>query len=109
MVGYAAPVVSSGQTVVFGNANAATQVYGTSTDYTRVQNWSLRTGRSFEPHEETAGSAVCVLGQTVATKLFGNSDPVGQSIRVKNVACLVLGVLARAARAVSGRIRMIWC
>jgi putative ABC transport system permease protein len=92
VVGFAAPVVSSGQTVVFGNANTATQVYGT--DYTRVQNWTLRTGRSFEPHEESAGSAVCVLGQTVATKLFGNSDPIGQSIRVKNVACQVLGVLS---------------
>lgn len=94
VVGFAAPVVSSGQTVVFGNANTATQVYGTSGDYTRVQNWTLRTGRSFEPHEESAGSAVCVLGQTVATKLFGNSDPIGQSIRVKNVACQVLGVLS---------------
>ncbi|MDB5658973.1 MAG: TRAP-type C4-dicarboxylate transport system periplasmic component-like protein [Cypionkella sp.] len=97
-VGYAAPVVSSGQTVVFGNANAATQVYGTNNDYTRVQNWPLSAGRSFEPHEETAGSAVCVIGQTVASKLFDRSDPIGQIIRVKNVACPVIGVLqARGA------------
>ncbi|GLS86589.1 multidrug ABC transporter substrate-binding protein [Cypionkella aquatica] len=95
---YAAPVVSTTQNVVFGNANASTQVYGTSGAYQLVQNWPLSAGRSFDPSEESAGAAVCVLGQSVSTKLFGGSDPLGQSIRVKNVSCLVLGVLvARGA------------
>jgi putative ABC transport system permease protein len=93
-VGYVAPVESSGQTVVYGSANASTQIYGTTADYLRVQNWPLAAGRAFEPTEESAGTAVCVLGQTVATKLFGNSDPMAEMVRVKNVACQVVGLLA---------------
>jgi putative ABC transport system permease protein len=92
-VGYAAPIVTSGQTVVFGSANASTQAYGTTADYIKIQNWPLAQGRMFEASEETSGAAVCVLGQTVRTKLFGTSDPLGESIRVKNVACQVIGVM----------------
>jgi putative ABC transport system permease protein len=80
--------------VVYGSANASTQIYGTTADYLRVQNWPLAAGRAFEPTEESAGTAVCVLGQTVATKLFGNSDPMAEMVRVKNVACQVVGLLA---------------
>jgi len=93
-IAYVAPIVTGGQTVVFGNANASTQIYGTSADYLKVQNWPLALGRGFEGTEETAGAAVCVLGQTVRTKLFGTSDPVDETVRVKNVACQVIGVLA---------------
>jgi putative ABC transport system permease protein len=93
-VGYAAPIVTSGQTVVFGSANASTQAYGTTADYIKIQNWALAQGRMFEASEETSGAAVCVLGQTVRGKLFGTSDPLGESIRVKNVACEVIGVMA---------------
>ena len=93
-VGYAAPIVTSGQTVVFGSANASTQAYGTTADYIKIQNWPLAQGRMFEASEETSGAAVCVLGQTVRGKLFGTSDPLGESIRVKNVACQVIGVMA---------------
>jgi putative ABC transport system permease protein len=93
-VGYVAPIESSGQTVVYGSANASTQVYGTTADYLRVQNWPLAAGRAFEPSEESAGTAVCVLGQTVAAKLFGNSDPMAEVVRVKNIACQVVGVLS---------------
>jgi putative ABC transport system permease protein len=93
-VGYAAPIATSGQTVVFGSANASTQTYGTTADYIKIQNWPLAQGRMFEASEETSGAAVCVLGQTVQNKLFGTSDPLGESIRVKNIACQVIGVMA---------------
>jgi putative ABC transport system permease protein len=94
MVGYVAPIVSTGQTVVFGSANASTQVYGTSADYLKVQNWPILLGRSFSEAEQSASTAVCVLGQTVRAKLFDKADPVGEIARVKNVACEVIGVLS---------------
>ncbi len=91
---HVAPMANTSQTVVAGNANAATQIYGTNADYLAVQNWPLALGRNFSDAEVQAGSAVCVLGETVRAKLFGASDPVGQSLRVKSVSCDVIGVLA---------------
>jgi len=89
-----APSVTSSQTVVAGNANAATQIVGTTAAYLTVQNWPLAMGRAFSDGEVQAGSAVCVLGQTVRATLFGSGDPIGQTLRIKGVSCEVIGVLA---------------
>lgn len=89
-----APIATSSQTVIFGSANTSTQVYGTTADYLSVQNLGLALGRSFEPGEEAAGAAVCILGQTVRAKLFGNSNPLGETIQVKSLSCEVIGVLS---------------
>ncbi len=94
MVAHVAPIATTAQTVVAGNANASTQIYGTTGDYLTVQNWGLSLGRSFADGEVQAGSAVCVLGQTVRNTLFGTADPIGQTMRVKSVSCEVIGVLA---------------
>ena len=89
-----APSVNSSQTVVVGSANAQTSVYGTTAAYLTVQNWTLASGRAFSEAEEKAGAAVCILGQTVRDKLFSTADPVGEVVRVKGIACQVVGLLA---------------
>jgi putative ABC transport system permease protein len=89
-----APSVSSSQTVVLGNANAETQILGTNAAYLTVQNWTLAGGRAFTEGEDRAGAAVCILGETVRAALFGSSDPLGQSLRVKGISCEVIGFLA---------------
>ncbi len=94
VVGYLAPQASSSYSVVAGNANTSTQVTGSTADYLTVQNWDMALGRTFEPGEEAAGAAVCVLGQTVRKTLFGGSDPLGETIRVRGLACQVIGVLS---------------
>ena len=94
VVGFVAPQASSSYSVVAGNANTSTQVTGSTADYLTVQNWAMALGRSFEPGEEAAGTAVCVLGQTVRKTLFGSSDPLGETIRVRGLACQVIGVLS---------------
>ena len=94
LVAYSAPQVTSGQTLVAGNANSATTVYGTTSDYLRVQNWALASGRGFTEAEEAGGAGVCILGQTVREELFGNLDPLGAALRVKSLSCRVIGVLA---------------
>ncbi|MEY4983722.1 MAG: hypothetical protein RIR62_1988 [Pseudomonadota bacterium] len=94
VVAAAAPSVTSGQTVVFGNANRPTQIRGTSADYLTVSNWPLATGRAFTESEERSGAAVCILGQTVRAQLFGAGNPVGETVRVKGIACQVIGVLS---------------
>ncbi len=93
-VGALAPIVTSSQTVIAGNANAATQITGSTPDWLGVTNWSLAAGRNFTPAEDNAGLAVCLLGQTVRQTLFGEADPVGQTVRIKSIACQVVGLLA---------------
>jgi putative ABC transport system permease protein len=94
-VGFVAPLVTSGQTVVAGNANSTTQIYGSTSDYVNVQNWVVVLGRNFTEGEVSAGTATCILGQTVRDELFGRADPVGESIRVKTMSCQIVGVLAK--------------
>ena len=80
--------------VVFRNQNWATQVRGVTPAYVAVRGWRLARGTFFTEDDVAAIRRVCVLGQTVMTTLFGAADPVGQTIRVQQIPCQVLGVLA---------------
>jgi putative ABC transport system permease protein len=80
--------------VIFRNQNWATQVRGVTPAYVAVRGWRLARGTFFTADDVAAIRRVCVLGQTVVTMLFGTADPVGQTIRVKQLPCQVLGVLA---------------
>jgi putative ABC transport system permease protein len=79
--------------VVYGAASRVSLVTGTDNDYFIAQDWPLAEGRQFLDTEIRAGRAACIVGQTVREKLFGLNGPVGQSIRVRNVSCEVIGVL----------------
>ncbi len=92
-VGRLAPIASSTQTVVAGNANSSTSITGSTPDWLEVTNWTLASGRNFTTAEDNAGLAVCLLGQTVRQRLFGSDDPVGQTVRIKSIACEVVGLL----------------
>jgi putative ABC transport system permease protein len=89
-----APIAQKSATAIFGSESRMTVVTGTDNDYFTAQDWTLAQGRQFLEGELRAGRAACVLGQTVRDKLFGRADPVGQTVRVKNVACEVVGLLA---------------
>ncbi len=88
-----APTAWSSLTAVYGNANATTTVTGTDSQYFAVSVWPFVRGRSFTEAEERGGSAVCILGETVRQTLFGNTDPTGEQIRLRNVSCQVIGLL----------------
>jgi putative ABC transport system permease protein len=83
-----------GAQVVAGDTNWFTQVVGTDTSYLTVREWPLAEGEMFGPEEEASGAKVCLLGRTVAQKLFGAASPVGESLRVKHVPCRIIGLLA---------------
>ncbi len=91
---YVAPIATSTQTVIAGNANATTSITGTTPDWMDVANWKIALGRGMTQSEERAGVSVCILGQTVRRTLFGEDDPVGQAVRIKSISCQVIGVLA---------------
>jgi putative ABC transport system permease protein len=98
----AAPALRGGAQVIWGNSNWATQIYGTTPDYLEVRQWRLAAGRIFEPGEMSAAGKVCVVGQSVVRQLFGNSDPLGQVIRIKRVPFTVIGVLETKGQSLMG-------
>ncbi|MEY2935460.1 MAG: hypothetical protein RL033_6209 [Pseudomonadota bacterium] len=88
-----APTVGTVQLAVWGNVNRQTTVMGTDNAYLEVRGYALERGRPFAASELSAGSAACVLGATVQTSLFGERDPLGQSLRVGKISCMVIGTL----------------
>ena len=86
---------SSAATVIFGGKNHQTSVIGTTNDYLIAQDWTIALGRDFQPAEDRGGQIGCIIGETVRQELFGAENPVGQTIRVSNISCPVIGVLGR--------------
>jgi len=97
-----APVVNKTATAVYAAENWSTVVTGSSNGYFQAGNWELAAGRTFTEAEERAGKAVCVLGDTVRTKLFGRQNPVGSEIRIKEFACEVIGLLKAKGQSAMG-------
>jgi putative ABC transport system permease protein len=98
----AAPAVRGGAQLVWGNANWSTTIYGTTPEYLPVRQWALAAGRAFEPAEMSGAAKVCIIGQTVVKQLFGATDPLGQSIRIRRVPFTVIGVLENKGQSMMG-------
>ncbi|MCM1513138.1 MAG: ABC transporter permease [Oxalobacter formigenes] len=97
-----APMNRAGAQVVAGGNNWATQVYGVTPDWFEARDWPLAEGRIFEQAEMQGSAKVIILGQTVAEELFGDEDPLNQSVRVKNIPFTVIGVLSRKGQSMMG-------
>ena len=68
---------------------------GVGADYLTVRNWKLAAGGFFSPDDIKSGAKVCVIGHTLIAKLFQTSNPLNQSIRIKNIPFRVIGVLEK--------------
>src|SRR5258705_516548 len=82
----------SGQ-IAAGNNNWNTEGRGEGVDYLTIRQWDLAVGAMFTEADVRSAAKVCILGKTTADKLFPEDDPVGKTIRIKNVPVMVLGVL----------------
>lgn len=89
-------------TVVAGGRNWSSSVIGSTNEWLKTGNWQLATGREFTAEEIRAGSAVCIIGATVKRELFGNADPMGELMRVKEFSCEIIGVLASKGQGAFG-------
>jgi putative ABC transport system permease protein len=89
-----APLVQSSGTAVYNAANWSTTINGTNREYFVAQPWTFTGGRIFSEAEEQAGKAVCIIGNTVRSRLFRDEDPVGKRFRIKNISCEIIGTLA---------------
>lgn len=98
-----APLSSGSLTVVYGNANHATSVYGTDNDYFITQGWAFKEGESFSKGELSAGKSVCIIGDSIKEALFPNQSPLGLNIRLGQFSCKVKGLLVKKGASTFGR------
>ena len=98
----AAPSTGIAAQVVAASQNWATQVTGTVPAWFTVQEWRPSDGRAFSDMEDRSAARVALIGQTVADKLFGANDPLGQSIRIKGTSFVVIGVMAKRGQGFGG-------
>lgn len=84
-------VTASGQAVV-GNNNESVSLMGISSDYLKIRNYSIDDGVMFDDQTDRMAK-VCVIGQTVVKTLFPDTDPIGKTIRYKNIPLKVIGTL----------------
>jgi macrolide transport system ATP-binding/permease protein len=90
--------------VVNSNLNWSTSVQGVTPSYLSIRDWPVVAGRKLDDQDEDNARTVCLLGQTVLANLFGEfEDPVGATIRVKNVDMQVVGVLGIKGHSASGQ------
>lgn len=98
-----APEVTRSTIAVAEGKNWSTTIYGTTNDYFSANNRDLAQGRYFEASEEKAGSAVCVIGETIRRELFGeDSEVIGKMLRIKNFSCRIVGLLSEKGTASMG-------
>ncbi|MEI9885686.1 MAG: ABC transporter permease [Rhizomicrobium sp.] len=97
-----APSVTRSSVAVLGNRNRITTLTGATSPYFVAREWAMALGRDFSLSEIKAGKSVCILGETVRADLFGDSDPIGQKLRVDKVSCEVVGVLAAKGKSSLG-------
>ena len=97
-----APVASLSVTAVYQARNWSTMVTGSTNDHFRAGNWEIVSGRDFTETEERSGRAVCVIGESVRSNLFGAQNPVGSDIRIKQFSCEVVGLLKAKGQSAMG-------
>jgi putative ABC transport system permease protein len=99
----ATPQADTRVQVVYGNQNWSTPVRGVGPEYIALKNWKVVRGGMYTDVEVERASNVCVLGQTVVDQLFGEQDPIGETIRVNNEPCVVAGTLEVKGQSATGQ------
>jgi putative ABC transport system permease protein len=102
-VAVVAPTVRGNAQVVYGSSNWATGVQGVTPDYLTIRDYTMMYGQFFTGQDVESAAKVAVLGETVVRNLFGDSDPTGQTVIIKNVPFTVAGVLTPKGQSPTGQ------
>ncbi|OIQ82208.1 macrolide export ATP-binding/permease protein MacB [mine drainage metagenome] len=98
-----APVIGGAAQVVHGSANWSTSVSGVTPAYLEVAAWRIAAGGWLSDTDIRSATRVAVLGQTVVQNLFGDEDPLGKTIRIKQSPFTVIGTLEGKGQSLDGR------
>jgi putative ABC transport system permease protein len=99
----AAPSLRGTGQVVSGGNNWSTVFFGVTPEYFEARNWTIASGKGFDPADITGAGKVVLLGETVARNLFGDDDPIGQIVRVRKVPMQVIGILEAKGQSLNGQ------
>lgn len=102
-IGAVAPSVSKQYQMVAGNMNWTTGVQGTTPEFLEVRNLSVQAGSFITDEDLETRNRVAVIGATVASNLFANTNPIGQSIRINNAPFIIIGVLESKGQSAGGQ------
>jgi putative ABC transport system permease protein len=89
--------------MVYGNQNWNTSARGVGPEYLALKGWGVTKGGMYTDVDVQRANTVCVLGQTVVDQLFGSAEPIGETIRIKDQPCVVVGVLAAKGQSATGQ------
>jgi len=103
LITHVSPIVDMRTQLIYGNQNWNSQARGVSPDYLHVKAWPMAKGGMFDDTDVERAAIVCVLGQTIVDQLFGDQDPVGETIRVRGEPCKVVGVLSVKGPSATGQ------
>ncbi len=96
------PVIFAPAQIVGGTGNWRAVCYGVDAGYREIRDWDVSSGRYFDAADQRGMKKVCLLGATVAKQLFPDADPVGQTVRLRDVPFHVIGVLAAKGQNAQG-------
>ncbi len=98
-----APIHPGSAQIVYGPNNWNTSVLGTTPDYLEVRSWPVVAGASFTDSDVRSATRVALIGKTAAQNLFGDEDPVGKTLRIRQSPFVVLGLLGTKGQGMDGR------
>jgi putative ABC transport system permease protein len=98
-----APIHPGNAQIIYGPSNWNTAIIGTTPGYLDARSWSLTSGNAFTDSDVRSATRVALIGQTAAQNLFGDEDPLGKTIRIRQSPFVILGVLATKGQGMDGR------
>jgi putative ABC transport system permease protein len=97
------PEVSTPAQAIANGRNWSTSIVGESPDYLIIRDWKLAAGRMFTEREVRAAARIALIGSETASELFGPLDPLGQTVRIKNIPFVITGVLMSKGAGMGGQ------
>lgn len=102
IVRWVSEIIDTTDQIASGNVTWFTTIVGVSPEFNYINDWFPERGSFFNAGDVKGARLVCVIGTTVASKLFGNSDPIGRYIRIGNFSYKVIGVMNSIGQTPSG-------
>src|SRR5262249_39680827 len=99
----ASPLMNATGQLVFGNQNWFVRIQGSNQKFPEIRTWTVERGEFFNEADVRSAARVIVLGKTVAERLFPGIDPIGETIRVRNLPFRVVAVMSEKGQSMVGQ------
>ena len=97
------PEISTSAQAIANGRNWSTSIVGESPDYLKIRDWKLAAGSMFTERDVRGAAKVAVIGSKTCHELFGPLNPVGQTVRVKNIPFVIIGLLESKGAGMGGQ------